>query len=406
MPKLADAEQRTEDTTSAYFGDIVKFSRNADGDLEVFGKATGSDLDDDGQRMSAAFLEKAMPAWMAFGNVREQHAKIAAGVGKVLEKTEGGDWMLKSLCTDPVTAHKIETGTLKGYSINVRNARVTKGTPSAPNGEIIDGVIAEISYVDRPCLPTATISICKAAASGDLEPVDVADAVHEEPENDGKPVEKAKRRTIADLEKALGETNGAVAELAKLVRTLAKRKYTQAQRDDAADDGSAMPDGSFPIKTKDDLANAVKLAGSAKDPKAAKAHIKRRAKALGAADAIPDTWKSAKPGAPEDGTTVVASLDKAAMSAMIVDATEVAVEKALAKSGEAHKAEISDLRAQLEKVLALPRAGAPVIVGPSPRAQVQTMSRRDEYLEKAQRASDPAAKESWLLLAGKEPANS
>jgi hypothetical protein len=54
--------------------------------------------------------------------------------------------------------------------------------------------------------------------------------------------------------------------------------------------GTAMPDGSFPIANAKDLRNAIRAVGRAKDPAAAKAHIKSRAKALGLGDLIPDGW--------------------------------------------------------------------------------------------------------------------
>lgn len=69
-----------------------------------------------------------------------------------------------------------------------------------------------------------------------------------------------------------------------------KRDFSQDERDKAADTGAAMPDGSFPIKNAGDLANAIRLAGNAKDPAAARKHIIARAKTLGASDKIPDTW--------------------------------------------------------------------------------------------------------------------
>jgi hypothetical protein len=75
---------------------------------------------------------------------------------------------------------------------------------------------------------------------------------------------------------------------------LSKREFSQDERDDAADSGAAMPDGSFPIKNKKDLKNAILAHGRAKNPAKAKAHIKARAKALGAADLLPDGWGSGK----------------------------------------------------------------------------------------------------------------
>ena len=78
--------------------------------------------------------------------------------------------------------------------------------------------------------------------------------------------------------------------------TLLKRDFTAEERRAAADAGEAMSDGSYPIKTVADLENAIQSVGRADNPDAVKTHIKRRAKALGATDKIPDTWsKSADP---------------------------------------------------------------------------------------------------------------
>ena len=58
----------------------------------------------------------------------------------------------------------------------------------------------------------------------------------------------------------------------------------------AADKGVAMPDGSFPIRDRRDLEKAIKALGRAKDPAKARRHIRKRAKALGAESALPDSW--------------------------------------------------------------------------------------------------------------------
>ena len=69
-----------------------------------------------------------------------------------------------------------------------------------------------------------------------------------------------------------------------------KRTFTQAQRDSAASSGHALPDGSYPIESEQDLRNAIQAIGRAKDPAKAKAHIKKRARALGLSDLIPEGW--------------------------------------------------------------------------------------------------------------------
>lgn len=54
----------------------------------------------------------------------------------------------------------------------------------------------------------------------------------------------------------------------------------------------ALADGSFPIRTKGDLAGAVKAYGRAADPVEAKAHIVARAAVLDALDTLPEEWKA------------------------------------------------------------------------------------------------------------------
>lgn len=83
---------------------------------------------------------------------------------------------------------------------------------------------------------------------------------------------------------------------AELAEAYMKREFTAEQRKDAAASGAALPDGSFPISNVDDLKNAIKAVGRASDPGKAKAHIKARAKTLGATAELPDTWKGTDPG--------------------------------------------------------------------------------------------------------------
>ena len=72
---------------------------------------------------------------------------------------------------------------------------------------------------------------------------------------------------------------------------LVKRKFSSKQREEMASSGEAMPDGSYPIANKTDLMNAIRSWGRGGADPEVKAHIKRRAKALGLSDMIPDNWK-------------------------------------------------------------------------------------------------------------------
>lgn len=73
-------------------------------------------------------------------------------------------------------------------------------------------------------------------------------------------------------------------------RDLKERDFSDDDRKRLAKAGDALPDGSFPIETKADLENAVSAYGRAKDKAAAKAHITKRAKALGATATLPADW--------------------------------------------------------------------------------------------------------------------
>ena len=62
------------------------------------------------------------------------------------------------------------------------------------------------------------------------------------------------------------------------------------QRRRLAERGEALPDGSFPIRNREDLRDAIQSYGRAKDKAEAKRWIKRRARELEAEDELPDDW--------------------------------------------------------------------------------------------------------------------
>jgi HK97 family phage prohead protease len=70
-----------------------------------------------------------------------------------------------------------------------------------------------------------------------------------------------------------------------------RKDYSQADRDKMAKSGQALPDGSFPIANEADLKNAIQAYGRASNQAAAKAHIIKRAKALGLTSLLPDGWE-------------------------------------------------------------------------------------------------------------------
>ena len=79
-----------------------------------------------------------------------------------------------------------------------------------------------------------------------------------------------------------------------------KRDYTAEERRAMADKGEAMPDGSFPVANAADLKAAIQSIGRAKDRAKVEAHLRRRAKALGLTDTLPD-WLTGKVGKSSPG---------------------------------------------------------------------------------------------------------
>lgn len=67
-------------------------------------------------------------------------------------------------------------------------------------------------------------------------------------------------------------------------------EFTSKQREKLADENEAMPDGSYPIRNRSDLKNAIQAFGRSKNPEKTKAWIKKRARELDAEDLIPESW--------------------------------------------------------------------------------------------------------------------
>ena len=359
---------------------IVKFVKDADGDLVVYGKATDGSVDTDEQIVDPVWSAKALQEWRdTGGNVRVQHQSRRDPAGKALsieiDRDGDGGHYVKSLVVEPVAKRLVEKGVLTAYSIGVARPVISRDPSGKARGGIINGgELAELSLVDRPANKNCGLVLAKSADGGSMElvgemfgeyesadtedlltkagpvpadqgqnpdggedaeepppnlPAAGEDASTDDPDDDDadavakadeptRTAYKAARRQWLSREPSVKGIAGGTEYLAKRAdwmrwhaegnaeglggdrdgaeRWLAKRDFTQSQRDAAADTGAAMPDGSFPIKNGEDLDNAIHLAGNAKDPAAARSHIKRRASALGMEDKIPDTWKASGAG--------------------------------------------------------------------------------------------------------------
>lgn len=157
------------DTKASLFARIIKADKQADGTLLVTGIATDDSLDVDDQICDPEWLKGAMPDWFRWGNIREQHSNIAAGVATEYEAKGSQHWITARV-VDPASVKKVESGVLKGFSIGIRQPRVVKDNKAA-GGRIVDGQIVEVSLVDRPANPVCTLALAKAV-NGELTPIE------------------------------------------------------------------------------------------------------------------------------------------------------------------------------------------------------------------------------------------
>lgn len=117
---------------------------------------------------------------------------------------------------------------------------------------------------------------------------------------------------VSDLNARISKLEGAaiVSEKAEELQAI-KQKFEQAKqefgsyedyaymsksaREKLAEKGQALPDGSYPIRNVSDLKNAIQAYGRAKPSKRKEVrdHIRKRAKALGKSDLVPENWKEA-----------------------------------------------------------------------------------------------------------------
>lgn len=324
------------ETTTFAWAPITKTEEQDDGTLMVYGPAASSALDRDQQRLNADWLDKAMPEWAQTGNIREQHDfKRAVGVGVGLAKGEDGTHNIAAHIVDDQAIKKIKAKVLKGFSVGIKDPKVVIGKADAPGGEVVGGTICEISVVDRPCNPGTLFEIAKADGAGDLHAVETPAVVEKSdaeafgidaevydrlPEGvraaltslatagatvtteavkaesaeavtvfspslllklDGLPVSEEMIRGLVD------------ARVAEQLGAIDKADLSAAGRRKAAAAGAAMPDGSYPIKTKADLRKAIKAVGrGGADHDKIRKHVITRAKALGLEAMVPENWNS------------------------------------------------------------------------------------------------------------------
>lgn len=91
----------------------------------------------------------------------------------------------------------------------------------------------------------------------------------------------------------------------ELIAKANKHYFSEKEREELANKKEALPDGSFPIRNEQDLKDAIKAVGLAKDPTKAKEWIIKRAKELKKIDLLPEDWGVEKAVSVEGASPVI-----------------------------------------------------------------------------------------------------
>lgn len=399
----------TDELVYAY-AEIVKTEKNADGDVFVFGKAAGPEVDLDGQIADPVWLKSAMPDWMKWGNIRAMHAPIAAGIGVDLQDTGNGAWTLKSLVVDQDSKDKVDKKVYKGYSIGIKNARVVRD-PKAPKGRIVGGDIVEISLVDRPANPTTTMMLCKMAG-GAWSPVDEEGEVLKVAEPD---LIKSARATVRqvlhdDLVVQLddaGDITAAKAAMDKVCDLIihSATLLKSAAPDDTVDIGD-LQDAVSALGEFADTGDGPEYDGvehdaaayaAQMDAAAAAAVEKALTRTLGADFAKMLTPDLAKALGVRSADAGVGAADGGSAT---LDTAEI-IKAAVAEVKGPLEAKIESLQADLTKAMAAPRSGGPVLITQPNVAPPPKAAEANRLLAIADRTADPAMALAYREAAAK-----
>lgn len=283
-----------------YFMPFGKVDKTTDGARIVSGYASTTRLDLDNEIVSMDAMKNALPGYMAWRNIRQMHQAIPVGTAKEAHVDEDGLYLTARI-VDPACIKLIDEDVLKGFSIGGKKLQKKGNT-------ITDIELIEISVVDRPANPDCSFSVQKSAKDvviGKTVYVDASTAVVGSDDERGwlrKMVEQLVGHGVsgAALVDSVTDTIGARLGKSAVVpedayyAELCKREFSDSERSEAAASGEAMPGGGYPIKSVQDLKNAVQAFGRAKDKDATKRHIVKRAKALKATEHLPQDWQAEK----------------------------------------------------------------------------------------------------------------
>ena len=109
----------------------------------------------------------AVEAWRAWGNIREMHQLVAAGVAReiTLDDDQHVGRVGAYIVDDPAW-EKVRAGVYKGFSIGANPLGWEVGADYSDPVRVTEYEIVEVSLVDKPKDPTSVIEMWRAATGG------------------------------------------------------------------------------------------------------------------------------------------------------------------------------------------------------------------------------------------------
>jgi hypothetical protein len=142
----------------------VGFTKRNDDKHIVEGWASSEALDSQGEIVKLTAIEKALPDYMKFANIRQMHQWSAVGkaIHAQVDNVKKGLYLVAKV-VDKEAWEKVKEGVYNGFSIG---GRVMKRIDNV----IEDLALTEISLVDRPANPEAVFEVVKMDATQPTEP--------------------------------------------------------------------------------------------------------------------------------------------------------------------------------------------------------------------------------------------
>jgi hypothetical protein len=293
----------------------------------VTGVATAETPDRSGEIFDYASSKPYFEKWSAeaaqasggksLGAVRAMHGSVAAGkLTDIAFDDDAKRVTVRAKIVDDDEWRKVQEGVYTGFS---QGGRYVKRWADPDTGLTrYTAEPHEISLVDLPCVPDATFDVVK---DGVVERRGFASHA-----------EAADTDADGDLD---GNLDAGDDDL-----DADKREPSAAERGKDAEEGVAMPDGAYPIRSAKDVENAVRDYYRTGKKADVKAHIIARAKAIGAESALPDDWKEGadKAAGLSDAFGGARAPDALAKAAAALTHAAVKLDRATAENARLRKA--------------------------------------------------------------------